>query len=171
MENSNRLGLVPTIDGSEFSALIKAVDDLRIKQSSAFESQTEALMKLDIGALPESTVTLAQRFVRKRSRFKSNFTLLKQSKFAEYLDLQDSNTSRALKVMRDKREVLFLETQDGPLYTHFQLNKDLCIYKTLLHGCRGFTSLFQVGISHLGLQRNLQLKLTMPNCQIPKLMS
>ncbi|BCL73868.1 hypothetical protein TUMSATVNIG1_58530 (plasmid) [Vibrio nigripulchritudo] len=131
MENSNRLGLVPTVDGSEFSALVEAIDDLRFKQNSAFESQIEALMKLDIGDLPESTVTLAQRFVRKRSRLKSNFTLLKQSKFAEYLDLQDSNTSRALKVMRDKREVLFLETQDGPLYPHFQLNKDLCIYKDL----------------------------------------
>ncbi|MUJ20450.1 hypothetical protein [Aliivibrio fischeri] len=138
--NRNRFVMTPTRVSdtgdqnliNAFNSFVSALDESLSIEEKRHNSILNELESSGIETLPESSLILTQRFLKKRAHFVKSHTLLSAIEFATALGVQDKNTSRTLTRMRKKGEVLAIKLNDTYLYPSFQLNSEACVYPALV---------------------------------------
>jgi hypothetical protein len=146
-----QLNLVPMHTVSQPS-LINMVKDINAALEQRSKHRKADLQHLSndqhFSNLDENGVLLLHRFVKKRDDMLQNHQFVNASTFGKLLGINDLNIPRKIKQLRDKNEMLHVETANTVIYPLFQLNREGKVYPALKAAIPRFLS---AGRSHFDI--------------------
>lgn len=116
----------------DFSKLLEIINNVLPKLALTRKNLSNLLTYNKVFKdMQEDDVILLHRFVTKRDHFLKTHHFHDAKTFAAIIGIQDQNTPRKMKSMREKNQLICVKTGDTFLYPEFQVNNQGVVFEDL----------------------------------------